>query len=153
MYNRATLAAIEYCKALPDTNAFFALFETTGWNVKYRATPSDLAIALENSWYTLSAYDDGCLVGFGRLMCDGAMHAMIFDLIVQPTHQHRGIGSEILRRLVAVCHEHRIRDIQLFAANDMRSFYERRGFSTRPECAPGMELVGKGDPSGEAPFG
>ncbi|MCK5246086.1 GNAT family N-acetyltransferase, partial [Candidatus Bipolaricaulota bacterium] len=64
-----------------------------------RATASDLATPIENSWYTLSAYDDNQLIGFGRLLCDGVMHAMIFDLIVHPDHQHRGIGSEILRRL------------------------------------------------------
>jgi N-acetylglutamate synthase-like GNAT family acetyltransferase len=134
------MAHITYCENAPDHNAYFALFKTTGWNAKYAATPTDLATAIKNSWYTLSAYDDGKLVGFGRVMCDGVMHAMIFDLIVHPTHQHRGIGAEILRRLIAVCRQQGICDVQLFAADGMRSFYEEHGFTLRPDSAPGMEL-------------
>jgi len=137
------MAHITYRENAPDHNAYFALFKTTGWNAKYRATPSDLATAIENSWYTLSAYDEEQLVGFGRVMCDGVMHAMIFDVIVHPTHQRRGIGSAILKRLIAVCRDENIRDVQLFAANDMRSFYEEHGFTLRPDSAPGMELSEK----------
>ena len=137
------MAAIKYCQQAPDHNAYFALFETTGWNAKYRATASDLATAIDNSWYTLSAYDEEQLVGFGRVLCDGVMHAMIFDLIVHPTHQRRGIGSEILKRLVAVCREKDITDVQLFVAKGMVPFYEEHGFTLRPNDAPGMELSRK----------
>ena len=140
VYNCADMADITYSEKAPDREAYFALFETTGWNGKYKATASDLATVIRNSWYTLSVYDDEQLVGFGRVLCDGIMHAMIFDLIVHPDHQHRGIGSEILSRLVAVCNEQGICDIQLFAANGMRLFYEKHGFTVRPDNAPGMEL-------------
>jgi GNAT superfamily N-acetyltransferase len=134
------MADIEYCTNQPNRDAYSALFETTGWNAKYKATPEDLARALGNSWYILSAYAEGELVGFGRVMCDGVMHAMIFDLIVHPTHQRRGIGSEILRRILSVCSDAAIPDVQLFAAMDMAPFYEKHGFTLRPNNAPGMEL-------------
>ena len=134
---------ISYCERAPDRDAHLALFETTGWNAKYRVTASALATTTENSWYTLSAYDEGQLVGFGRVLCDGVMHAMIFDLIVCPTHQRRGIGSEILTRLIAVCREQGICDVQLFAAYGMRTFYEKHDFALRPDDAPGMELSQK----------
>ena len=137
------MADITYSEKAPDHEAYFALFETTGWNTKYRASASDLATAIENSWYTLSAYEKEQLVGFGRILCDGVMHAMIFDLIVHPTHQRRGIGSEILKRLVAICRAQGICDVQLFAANGMRTFYEEHGFTVRPNDAPGMELGSK----------
>jgi ribosomal protein S18 acetylase RimI-like enzyme len=133
----------EYRTALPDADAFFSLFETTGWNVKYAAAPGDLARAMDASWMVLSAYVDGLLVGFGRVVSDGTMHAVLFDVIVHPDHQGRGIGSEILTRLVGACREAGIRDIQLFAAHDKGSFYERHGFRARPENAPGMEFIDK----------
>ena len=138
---------IQYCKQPPDRKAYFALFETTGWNAKYQATSVDLARTIKNSWYTLSAYDEGQLVGFGRIVCDGVMHAMIFDLIVHPRHQRRGIGSEILKRLLLVCRENNITDVQLFAASGMAPFYAQHGFSHRPSDAPGMELSSTANPS------
>ena len=134
------MADIEYRTQAPDPDAFLALFETTGWNEAYRATSDDLARGLEGSWHTLSAYDGERLVGFGRLVSDGALHAMVFDLIVHPTHRRRGIGSEILRRLTAECRRRGVRDVQLFAARGKREFYERHGFSARPGDAPGMEF-------------
>jgi ribosomal protein S18 acetylase RimI-like enzyme len=67
----------------------------------YKAPPDALHQALQQSWYTVSAYDTGRLVGFGRVVSDGVLYAMIYDLIVIPSHQRRGIGSEILRSLVA----------------------------------------------------
>lgn len=134
------MAEIEYRTQTPDPCIFFALFETTGWNERYGVTCAAMAQVLENSWYTLSAYDRDRLIGFGRLVCDGVMHAMIFDLIVHPDYQSHGIGSEILRRLVKRCRACGIRDVQLFAARDKQSFYERHGFHARPSDASGMGL-------------
>jgi len=141
-YNPGMTKLIEYRTDPPDANAFFSLFETTGWNAKYAATPADLARAVDASWSILSAYADGSLVGFGRVVSDGTMHAVLFDVIVHPDYQRRGIGSEILTRLVRVCREAAIRDIQLFAAHGKGPFYERHGFRVRPDGAPGMEYVG-----------
>ena len=133
--------SIRFVADCPATDDFFALFETTGWNAKYQATPHDLISAIENSWYVLCAYVEDRLVGFGRILCDGSMHALILDLIVDPTCQGQGIGSEMLSRLVAVCRGAGIRDIQLFSAQGKASFYEQQGFAARPKDAPGMEFL------------
>jgi GNAT superfamily N-acetyltransferase len=61
-------------------------------------------------------------------------------MIVDPEHQGRGIGSEILNRIVSECRSHNIRDVQLFAAQGKSGFYEKHGFAARPPDAPGMEL-------------
>lgn len=130
---------IRYSDAKPAAADYHGLFATTGWNSYYRATVDDLARVLDHSWRTISAYEGDQLVGFGRLLCDGVMHAMIFDLIVHPRHQRKGIGAEVLRRLVAACDAAGIRDIQLFSAEGKVPFYLKRGFSLRPETSPGME--------------
>jgi len=132
---------VEYRTVAPKADEFFALFETTGWNAKYAATSEDLARAVESSWRTLSAYAGESLIGFGRAVSDGVMHAVLFDVIVHPDYQRRGIGSEILTRLVRSCREAGIHDIQLFAAHGKHTFYERHGFRARPCDAPGMEYV------------
>jgi GNAT superfamily N-acetyltransferase len=124
----------------PDKDEYFSLFITTGWNTDYQASPDDLERTNRNSWLTISAYDENRLVGFGRVVTDLVLHAMIFDMIVLPDHQGRGIGTMIIKALVKRCKEQGIRDIQLFCAKGKRKFYERNSFEVRPEDAPGMQL-------------
>jgi len=130
---------IEYREKAPSQEQFWALFETTGWNREYQATPEELMRAVGQSWYVVSAYDGERLAGFGRVVSDLVLHAMIFDLIVLPEYREQGIGGEILGRLVGKCLEAGIRDIQLFCARGKRAFYEKRGFVARSEDAPGMQ--------------
>ena len=91
---------LTYSTELPSADDFFDLFVTTGWNRKYRLNRDDLYLALKNSWYCLSVYHHNKLVGFGRILCDGVVHALILDLIVIPEHQGEGMGGELLKRLV-----------------------------------------------------
>lgn len=135
-----TSPAIVYTSDPPDPAPFFALFETTGWNATYRLSADDLARAIKASWTLVCAYDAGRLVGFGRVLCDGAVHAFVLDMIVAPDRQGRGIGSEILHRLVERCLSAGIRDIQLFSAKGKSGFYAKHGFGPRPEDAPAMEI-------------
>ena len=127
-------------EGLPDKDEYFSLFITTGWNSEYKLGPDDLERANRNSWLVISAYDENKLVGFGRVLTDFVMHAMIFDMIVLPDYQGQGIGALILARLVDRCLAHGIRDIQLFCARGKRGFYEKNGFEARPDDAPGMQF-------------
>jgi GNAT superfamily N-acetyltransferase len=136
--------AIEIRPEIPASDPFWELFQTTGWNEKYQLSPENLVQALRSSWYVVSAYNEGRLVGFGRLVSDGVLHAMIYELIVLPVYQGQGIGGKILELLVEKCREAGVRDIQLFCARGKREFYEKRGFIARPDDAPGMQYVGQG---------
>ena len=135
---------IEFRSEIPASHQFYQLFQTTGWNEKYRLSPEELAQALRSSWFVLSAYDGEQLVGFGRLVSDGVLHAMIYELIVLPEYQGQGIGGIILEKLVEKCQESGVRDIQLFCACGKRAFYEKRGFVARPEDSPGMQYIRAG---------
>lgn len=130
---------IIYSTELPPKDQYFSLFETTGWNEKYQLTPDELTQAVSNSQFTVSAYYGNRLVGFGRLVTDGILHAMIYEMIVSPDYQSKGIGAEILKMLIGKCKENNIRDIQLFCAKGKRAFYEKYGFEARPDDAPGMQ--------------
>jgi GNAT superfamily N-acetyltransferase len=131
--------SLRYDAELTSVDGFYTLFESTGWNREYQLSRQELADALRNSWHVVAAYEGGRLVGIGRVVSDGILHAMVYDLITDPECQRKGIGSEILSRLVRKCREAGIRDIQLFCAWGKRSFYEHRGFRARAEDAPGME--------------
>ena len=135
---------ITYRAAIPEREKFWRLFQTTGWNDKYQLSPEELVQALQASWYVLSVFDDEQLVGFGRLVSDGVLHAVIYELIVLPEYQGQGIGGKILEKLVEKCKESGVRDIQLFCARGKHEFYKKRGFVARPEDAPGMQYVRQG---------
>jgi GNAT superfamily N-acetyltransferase len=132
---------IAYREKLPAFAAYHPLFETTGWNEAYRADEDELYAAISSSWYVLSAYDNDDLVGFGRIISDGVLYALICDMIVKPSYQRQGIGSTLLNKLIARCRLHKIRVIWLFAAKGRRSFYQKFGFVERPADAPGMQLL------------
>lgn len=134
---------ITYSHDLPDKAKFYALFNTTDWNDDYNVDADQLLEVIKNSAYSVSAYDGKDLVGFGRMLSDGLLHAVIFDVIIHPAYQGRGIGKAIMADITAECKKHKIRDIQLFCARGMSVFYEKCGYKPRPEDGPGMELKTK----------
>jgi len=134
---------LTYESRVPAPGDFWKLFATTGWNDEYHLSVEELNAAISHSWYALSVFHDDRLMGFGRVVSDGVLHAMIYDLIVDPEYRGQGIGAEILERLVEACRADGIRDIQLFSARGRRDFYEKRGFRARADESPGMDYVGR----------
>lgn len=86
---------------------------------------AELAAALERTWNVV-ARRGGEVVGFGRLLDDGALYASIWDMLVTPTLQRRGIGDEILTRLIAHAETRSLTVLVATAAG--RPLYERHGF-------------------------
>lgn len=79
----------------------------------------------------ICAWDKDVLVGFGRVLTDFTYRAAIWDVIVDRTYQHRGIGTEIVRHIL----QHpRLENVELFWLCTRRpGFYEKLGFSSREQ--------------------
>lgn len=138
---------IELRASAPEPAAFAALFATTGWDPEGRLDAAAAAEALRHSWFDVSVWADGRLVGMGRIIGDGVLHALLVDIVVDPACRGHGIGRSIVERLVDECRRHEIADVQLFAARGKRSFYEQLGFTARSDDAPGMELAIQAGPA------
>lgn len=122
----------------PDAHAFKALYNTTKWGPIDR--PADFyKSALEGSWHCVGVFNGNDLVGCGRLISDGKLHAFVTEMIVHPAFQGRGIGTTILRALLEHCGRNGVTDIQLFCAAGKSDFYLKNGFVSRPDGAPGMQ--------------
>lgn len=132
--------AIAYENGPVDPVEYAELFDSTGWNDLYRCTPQELAATLEASWVRVCARDGTSLIGSGRVVSDGVLYGVVFDMVVAPKYRGRGIGTEILRRLLARCETAGLRDVLLFSARGTSDFYARFGFVPRPADAPGMIL-------------
>ncbi len=132
-------------ESIPGPKDYFKLFRTTGWNKLYGFNIDELYWAIDNSWYVLSVYHLEKLIGFGRIISDGIHHALLVDIIVHPDYQNKGIGGELVEKLLKHCKRFKIRDIQLFSTEGKAQFYKNYGFEPRPENAPGMQFLGNPD--------
>lgn len=57
-------------------------------------------IALDNTLYSVSIYDDGKIIGYGRIIGDGVYFIYIHDIMVIPSYQLKGIGTIIMNNLL-----------------------------------------------------
>nr|WP_315495286.1 GNAT family N-acetyltransferase [uncultured Rhodoferax sp.] len=89
-------------------------------------TPEGLKTAFGNSMFRCFVYDDGALVGVGRVLADGVDCAYVCDVALLPSHQGTGLGKEIVARLVALSQGHK--KIILYAVPGKESFYRKFGF-------------------------
>jgi aralkylamine N-acetyltransferase len=87
------------------------------------------ALALEqvfrNSQVALFAYEEGRLVGAGRALTDKASWAIVFDVVVEPEYQGKGIGKLIVESLSS---RSGARNIMLQSVPGREAFYARQGF-------------------------
>jgi N-acetylglutamate synthase-like GNAT family acetyltransferase len=88
--------------------------------------PDLLRTAFSNSLYRCFVYDEGKLVGCGRVLGDGVDAAYLCDVAILPSHQGCGLGKAIVGRLVELARGHR--KIILYAVPGKEDFYARFGF-------------------------
>ena len=100
--------------------------------------------ALDNSLFVVAAYQDDKLVGMGRLVGDGAVICYIQDLIVVPAAQAKGVGSQLMKRLINAAASMGFPGttmmLDLMCAKGRERFYQKHGFIARPTdtLGPGM---------------
>jgi ribosomal protein S18 acetylase RimI-like enzyme len=79
----------------------------------------------------MSAWDGTRLVGFGRVLTDYVFRASIWDVIVDQHYQSRGVGTELVKRIL---HHPALKEVELFwLCTRMPGFYERLGFSAKEQ--------------------
>jgi ribosomal protein S18 acetylase RimI-like enzyme len=73
----------------------------------------------------VTAWLNETLAGFGSMISDGTMYSSIFDIVVDPELQRRGVGREIVNRLLerasGTC-------VHLTSTFGNERFYENLGF-------------------------
>ena len=94
---------------------------------KRRRAPEKLKRAFESSYAVVYVFDTDKLIGMGRALCDGEYRAAIYDMVMLPDYQGRGIGKEIIKRL---SEQLPVENIILYAVPGREGFYEKCGFKT-----------------------
>ena len=104
--------------------ALQALFRQTSW--ASNRTDSEVALIIANTPVQLGVWQADRLVGYARALTDGRFRALIDDVVVDEAQRGSGIGSEIMRRLVA--HLSRVDEVYLLADDRNAAYYSRLGF-------------------------
>ena len=133
---------ITYVENVKNTQEYNSLYEKVGWGKRNELSIKE---ALDNTVYSISAYDYGKIVGFGRIIGDKAIFLYIQDVMVDPEYQGKKIGTEIMYRLLDKIEEYKKDNkglrVYLGASLDKESFYKKFGFKTRKEAGLGEGMV------------
>lgn len=88
--------------------------------------PEKLRLASEKSYAVCTAYADEAVIGFGRALSDGQYQSAIYDMVVLPDYQGKGVGRAIMDKLMALLPV--TSNIIIYAAPGKEPFYRKLGF-------------------------
>jgi GNAT superfamily N-acetyltransferase len=97
-----------------------------GWR-PVAQTDADLEAALAISWNVTARTPDGALVGLARVLDDGVLYASVWDILVVPQHQRRGIGRLLLEAVLEQTAGRRL--VSLIATPAGEALYRSAGFT------------------------
>lgn len=137
---------IKYINKTPTVDEFNQLTEAVGWGRRENAVVEE---ALKHTLYSVCAYDEDKLIGYGRIIGDKTIFLHIHDVMVRPEYQGMGIGTGIMNKILDKVNEYRrvnpsIR-VYLGASKGKEGFYKKFGFTGRPNESLGAGMAWNSD--------
>nr|YP_009500349.1 GCN5-like N-acetyltransferase [Gracilariopsis heteroclada]AXE43511.1 GCN5-like N-acetyltransferase [Gracilariopsis heteroclada] len=115
------------------------LCDSVGW---VRRPLKKVKIAIDNSFLTVSIFyeykKEKYLIGFARATSDTSFNATIWDVVIHPDFQGKGLGKILIHQVIKYLRYSDISTITLFADPQVVSFYKQLGFITDPDGVKGM---------------
>ena len=105
------------------------LYQAVGWT-NYTHQPQMLEQALSHSLAIYLALDGDAVMGLVRLVGDGFSSVFVQDLIVLPSYQRQGIGSDLMKKALGDYKD--AYQVQLATEQTEKTlgFYRSLGFET-----------------------
>ncbi|EOB2763620.1 GNAT family N-acetyltransferase [Enterococcus hirae] len=112
-----------------DLDALFALYTAVGWSA-YTKDIQQLAMGVQQSLKVITVWDEQQLIGLIRSVGDGETILYIQDLLVHPAYQNKGIGTQLIEKMVQAYPK--VRQKVLLTENEQRTrrFYEKCQFQS-----------------------
>lgn len=116
----------------PETDSEFAQYYGLRWRIlraPWKQPQGSEKDAIEQDCHHVTACTDaGEIVGIGRLQFNSAAEAQIRYMAVEPEHEGRGIGRQVVAALEAIASDHGRRLIVLDAREPAVGFYQKLGY-------------------------
>ena len=101
-----------------------ALYTAVGWGDGRTAVKTRLV--LERAACFVAAWDEGRLIGFGRVLAD-VYSAQLLDVMTHPDARRRGVASGVVSRLALFAEAERF-SLMLISAGGVQGLYRQFGF-------------------------
>ena len=115
------------------------LCDAVGWS---RRPMRKVKKAIQHSFLVASMWQQRGntkrLIGFARATSDHAFNATIWDVVVHPDFQSKGLGKALMKFMIKKLRSEDISNITLFADPHVVNFYRKMGFMPDPEGIKGM---------------
>jgi GNAT superfamily N-acetyltransferase len=113
-----------------DVEQLQRLYEQAPW--AHGRSKDGIAAMLTHTDYYFSGWDGPRLVAFARVLTDRVYRATLWDVVVDPDYQGRGVGDGLL---ATVLNHPVLSRVEKFWLNtrDKQTFYERFGFVSSPQ--------------------
>jgi ribosomal protein S18 acetylase RimI-like enzyme len=115
------------------------LCDAVGWS---RRPLRKVRKAIQNSFLVVSMWElrgtQRRMVGFARATSDHAFNATIWDVVISPRYQGKGLGKALMKHIIKKLRSEDISNITLFADPQVVDFYRTMGFMVDPEGIKGM---------------
>jgi GNAT superfamily N-acetyltransferase len=94
-------------------------------------TPEDVRRLLRGAslFFCIREQPGGRLVALARAITDGVYKAMVFDVIVHPDHQGKGLGARVMGDLLAHPGLRDVQHVELYCLPELEPFYDRWQFT------------------------
>lgn len=108
-----------------DWNQLLQLQQGAPWS-RHRSL-EQLRKAMDHSQLLITGWYENRLIACARVLTDYVYRAIVFDVIVHPDFQGRGIGRDLMRRVVD---DPSLKEVEYFFlyTQDKEEFYQRIGW-------------------------
>lgn len=119
---------------------YIEMRQSVGWGHPEKDVVS---VGLKNSLFSVCAQKGDKIIGYGRIVGDGAFTLYIQDIIVKPEYQRLGIGMRIMSEIMKYINEEYPKGtmVCLMAAKGKDNFYKKFGFVERPNEVYGAGMI------------
>ncbi|KKB09846.1 GNAT family N-acetyltransferase [Devosia chinhatensis] len=127
----------EIIPSTPTVEDYLRLRVSAGLSAK---TEEQASRGLPNTWFGVTIMASGRAIGMGRIIGDGGTAFQIVDIALEPAHQGKGLGKQIMAALTERLEAHAPRGayVSLIADGDARHLYAKFGFQLVTPASVGM---------------
>ena len=115
---------IYVCNEAVSVKELADLRESIGWN----RMENEYKNPLLTSYYHIAVYEKEVLIGYIDCVSNGVTDAYIQDLMVHPDYQGRGVGTDLMKKMIDYLKEKHIYMISVVFEEKLKPFYEKFGF-------------------------